>query len=223
MVRIWKILFAISGAFVLAGCIEAPVLLPYPLFVGAYLGGWRLPLKGMPGVRLLLSTLVCTMLLEFGAWLGSYLNNETEPALFHPQLIPDLLSALGVYAAWWLTWWLALRRYRFTAPQVFVTTGLYGVLIEQQGQVFIAGLQAFPLGILMWLFVALAYGSTMALAFFLVRDSFSAERDHWLKYPLAWAGLFVLTMVTSLVWGFVLQFLDIMPPKKFPMQDYPLW
>ncbi len=63
----------------------------------------------------------------------------------------------------------------------------------------------------------------MALAFFLVRDSFTAERDTGWKYPLAWAALFVLTVATSFVWGLILLALDFAPPPKLPMQDFPLW
>lgn len=68
-------------------------------------------------------------------------------------------------------------------------TGLYGVLMEQQGKIFLVGLQAMPAGLILWTFVFVVYGSTMALAFWLVRDSFSETRDHWMKHPLAWLGL----------------------------------
>ncbi len=223
MSRVRKILFAFSGLLVLLGSFSSPVLLPYPLFVLAFLRGWRLPQVGTPAVRLLLSTAICASVLEIGAWLDNYIKNAPDPALLHPQLIPDLITSIGIYAAWWLTWWLMLRRYRFTAQQVFITTGLYGVLIEQQGRIFLAGLGTFPLGMVLWLFVAVAYGSTMALAFFLVRDSFTAPCDRWFKYLLAVGALLILTLATALVWGFVLQLLNIIPPKKLPMQDYPLW
>ena len=223
MPRTWKILFTFSGVLVLFACITSPVLLPYPLFVLAYLRGWHFPRIGTPPVRFLLSTLLCTFVLEFGAWLDNFIRNSSEPALFHPQLIPDLIIGVGIYFTWWLTWWLMRRRYHFTTRQVFITTGLYGILIEQQGKIFLAGLAALPMGFIIWAFVALAYGSTMALAYFLVRDSFTAERDHWLKFPLAWVLLFVLTFITSIVWGLGLQWLNILPPHKLPMWDYPWW
>ncbi len=223
MSRTWKILFAFSGVLVLLACINSPVLLPYPLLVLAYLRGWRLPVSGAPWQRLLVSTLLCTFVLEATAWLDNYLRNNPAPALFHPQLIPDLIYSVGVYGAWWLTWWLVLRRYRFTTLQVFLTTGLYGVILEQQGTIFLAGLAGMPAGLILWTFVAIAYGSTMGLAFFLVRDSFTVARDTGWKYPLAWAALFVLTVATSFVWGLVLLALRFAPPPRLPMQDFPLW
>lgn len=223
MSRTRTLLFALSGALVLLACIGAPVLLPYPLLVLAVLRGWRLPRIGGAGTSLLLSTLLATFVLETGAWGHNYLRDAPQPALFHPQLIPDLIIALGVYAAWWLTWWWMLRKYRFTTPQVFLTTGLYGVLIEQQGKIFIAGLSTMPTGVLLWAFVALAYGSTMALATFLVRDRFDARRDGRWKLPLTWLLLFAMTFATSIVWGLVLQATDAIPPKKLPMREHPFW
>jgi len=223
MTRIQKLLLAFSGILTLLACINSPVLLPYPLFVLAVLCGWRLPKISTPAVQLLFSTLICTLVLETSAWLDNFIRNASPPALFHPQLIPDLISSFGVYIAWWLTWWLILRRYHFTATQVFITTGLYGMLIEQQGKIFLAGLSTLPLGFVLWFFVAIVYGSTMALAFFLVRDSFTATHDGWKKYLLAWGGLFIFTIATSLAWGIILQILPIIPPQKLPMWSYPLW
>lgn len=223
MTRIQKFLFSFSGLLILLASIKSPVLLPYPLLVLAVLRGWHLPKTHPPVARLLFSTLICTLFLEISAWLDNFIKNAPDPALFHPQLVPNLILAFGFYMAWWLTWWLMLRRYHFTAKEIFFTTGLYGVLIEQNGKIFLAGLSTFPLGIALWLFVVIAYGSTMALAFYLVRDSFVATRDTPIKYLLAWGALFIFSITTSLAWGSILQALDIIPPKKLPMWNYPLW
>jgi len=222
-VKTRKILFAVSGVMGLLASLQAPVLLPYPIFVLAVLQNWKLPLNGSLGFRLLISTLLCTLLLETSAWFDNFIRNNPEPALFHPQLIPDLIISIGVYTAWWLAWWMLLKRYQFTPLQIFLTTGVYGIVLEQQGAVFLAGLATMPLGIVLWLFVTIAYGSTMALAVFLIRDSVSAERDTRWKYPLALTGLFVITIITSLTWGTILLILNFAPPPKFPMQEHPLW
>jgi hypothetical protein len=223
MSRTRILLFALSGALVLLTCLDSPVLLPYPLLVMAVLRGWRLPRIGGAGLSLLLSTLLATFVLEIGAWADNFLRGAPEPALFHPQLVPDLMIAVGVYAAWWLSWWWMLARYRFTTAQVFLTTGLYGVLIEQQGKIFVTGLLALPTGLLFWAFVALAYGSTMALATFLVRDRFDAQRETRWKLPMAWVLLFVMSIAISLAWVEILQAIDALPPKKLPMREHPFW
>jgi hypothetical protein len=84
-------------------------------------------------------------------------------------------------------------------------------------------IQSMPKGAVLWLFVFVVYGSTMALAFFLVRDSFTVSRDHWVKFPLAWNALFVFTFATAIVWGFGVDTLHIIPPKKLPLRSHPFW
>lgn len=215
--------FALSGVVMAFACINAPVLLPFPLLVLVCFTGWRLPAGWRPPVRLFVATAGSTLLLETGAWLDNFLRNTPAPALFHPQLIPDLVIGVGVYVAWWLTWWLALRRFAFSTAEVFVTTGLYGILLEQQGKILLAGLKTFPTGLVLWAFVALAYGSTMALAVQLGGAGFPGTRRHWVKYPLTWAGLFLMTYATSILWGFLLAAVGFAPPKRFPMREHPFW
>ncbi|MCX7858821.1 MAG: hypothetical protein N2385_01920 [Chloroflexus sp.] len=223
MKRIQKVLFGLSGILLLLASINSPVLLPYPVFVFVVLRGWCLPKLISPAIRFLFSTSICTLFLEISAWFDNFIRNAPEPALLHPQLIPDLIISIGVYSAWWLAWWLMLQYYHFTTSEIFVITGLYGVIIEQQGAILLAGLSTFPLGAILWVFVATVYGSTMALAFFLVRDSFTVTHNGWVKYPLALGGLVGFTLVTAIAWGIILQTLDIIPPPKLPMWDYPLW
>jgi len=223
MTRIQKYIFTFSGLAGLIASFFSPVLLPYPIFVMAVLRGWRLPKIGAPALQLLLSTSLCTLLLETSAWLDNFLKNSPDPILLHPQLFPDLIMSIGIYSAWWLSWWLILRYFHFSIKAVFFTTGFYGVFIEQQGAVFLSGLSNFPFGIVWWLFVAVVYGSTMALAVFLVRDQINASRNSWIKYPLALGSLFIFTFSTSLAWGAILELIDIIPPPKLPMWDHPFW
>jgi len=213
-----------AGIF-LAGlsALASPTFLPLPVLLLALYFNWRLPPARSAGLRLGLATLIGTFLLEFGAGLNNFVLNEAQPALFHPQLIPDLIISIGVYSAWWLVWWFLLRRFAFRTGEVFWLTGLYGVLIEQLGKVFIAGLQTFPLGLLMWLYVAVAYGSAMGLAHQLAGDAFTAQRRAWWKGLLAWAGLLVTTFATSILWGGLLDLLQFLPPEKLPMRSFPFW
>lgn len=215
--------FMISGITGLIASFFSPVLLPYPVLVLAVLRGWQLPKFGSRAFQLWISTFLSTLLLETSAWLDNYIKNSPNPILLHPQLIPDLILSIGIYTAWWLTWWLILRKYHFTIKAIFFTTGFYGVFMEQQGAVFLSGLSNLPFGVAGWSFVAIVYGSTMALAVFLVRDRFTATRIRWIKYPIALVGLFILTFATSLAWGAFLGLLDILPPPKLPMWEHPFW
>lgn len=219
-------LFALSGLATLAASIGAPVLLPYPLLVASLRWGWRLP-AGIPdGRRLLIATLAACLVLETGAWAHNFIRDAADPALFHPQLLPDLLMAAGFYAGWWLAWWWLLRRWRFTTGEVFTIAALYGVFIEQQGRIFLLGLQTLPTGALLWLFVALAYGSTMALAHVWAggQTAENAARPHgrW-KYPAALAAMCVGSVGLMILWNLPLSWLDAIPPERLPMRSHPFW
>lgn len=221
--RAWWIAAASVGTLVSLG---APVLAPFPLLALSRLRGWRLPERLSPSNRLLLATVVAGLLLETGAWAHNLMRAAPEQALFHPQLFADLLIGFGFYVGWWLAWWLLARRFRFTVREAFVVTALYGVLIEQQGRVFLAGLSTLPAGVLLWLFVALAYGSTMALAWTWAGDPWPPQPGtplRRLKYPLAWIALFVCSTTLIIAWSLPLEALHLLPPKRLPMAEHPFW
>lgn len=228
--------FGLSGLLVGLACIDSPVLLPYPLFVACALFGWRLP-RMRPWLRLLIATLLATGVLETGAWAHNYIRDAAAPALFHPQLFADLLIATGFYLGWWLTWWWRFRRDRYSVAEVFGITAIYGVLIEQRGAIFLQGLATMPLGLALWAFVALAYGSTMALAYALAgsADAFASlaparegrprrpRTARIAKYLLPWLGLFAASTALIVLWNLPIEALDLLPPKRLPMRAHPFW
>lgn len=229
-------LFGLSGLVAALACIDSPVLLPYPLFVACALFGWRLP-RMRPWLRLLIATLLATCVLETGAWAHNFIRDAAKPALFHPQLFADLLIGVGLYLGWWLAWWWRFRRDRYSVGEVFWITAAYGVLIEQQGAIFLQGIATMPLGLALWAFVALAYGSTMALAYALAGgpevfaplapvSSARANRRFAMrvaKYLLPWLGLFVASIALIVLWNWPIEALDLLPPKRLPMRDHPFW
>lgn len=227
-------LLGLSGILVGLACIDSPVLLPYPLFVACALFDWRLP-NMRPWLRLLIATLLATCVLETGAWAHNFIRDAAAPALFHPQLFADLLIGVGLYFGWWLAWWWRFRRDRYSVAEVFWITAAYGVLIEQKGAIFLQGLATMPLGLALWAFVALSYGSTMALAYVLAGgpDVFAplapAPREgrrlalRLAKYLLPWLGLFVASVLLIVLWNLPIEAFDLLPPKRLPMREYPFW
>lgn len=221
--RAWWITAALVGTAMSLG---APVLAPFPLLALSRLRGWRLPERLSPGVRLLIATVATGLLLETGAWAHNLMRAAPEPALFHPQLFADLLIGFGFYVGWWLAWRVVAPRYGFSPAEVFTVTALYGVLIEQQGRIFLAGLSTLPAGALLWLFVALAYGSTMALAWTWAGDPWppppgTPRRRR--KYPLAWIALFACSTTLIILWNLPIEALHLLPPKRLPMAAHPFW
>jgi hypothetical protein len=221
-------LLALSGLVPVIGVVAGnppDPLLMHSLFVLAYFFRHRLTLITPPRpffLRFFSWTLLCGLLLEALAWLSNYVLRDPDPALFHPQLIPDLLIAVGIYAAWGVAWWFGLRRFAFTLPAMYIVVGLYGVLIEQSGAVFQMGLATLPTGALLWLYVFVAYGATMALAYLPFRQLFNASNNRWYKYAVMFIAIFICTFSIFYLWNAGLEALQVIPPKR-PIWEAPLW
>ncbi|MBC8159742.1 MAG: hypothetical protein H7Z42_00865 [Roseiflexaceae bacterium] len=223
-------LFAASGFIPLLALLSAtpdPTLLIYSLFVLLYLLRPRpAPLAYTRGtmLRFGLAIIGCGLLVELLSWTNNFIECAPEPALLHPQLAPDLLLALGFYGAWGLAWLLGLRFFRFDLRQMFITQGLFGILIEQRGGILIAGLLSLPLGIVLWLYVFLVYGSAMGLAAILagIPEHAQARAGSWWKYVLVWIAVLVSSLVFTGLWGALLNPLGLVPAPQ-PICTNPLW
>jgi len=231
--RTSRLLLGLSALLPLPGLIATPhdTMLPiYTLFVAAVFV--RKPLESaaarlrLPrGLAFGLLVLACGLLAETLAWTGSYLAGDPEPALLHPQLAYDLLLSPVVYGGWALAWLLLMRRWQFRLVEVFTLQGLYGVLLEQQGAVLRQGLANLPLGIILWAYVFLVYGSAIGLAYLPFERAYAADgrRRGWIRLPIGFGVLLLMTAVSSFGWGLLLQALHVTVPAPRPILDAPLW
>lgn len=227
-----KIFFIITGIIpillVLFKTAKPDPLLAYSLYSLAYL--LRNPLEKIiraiflgVKIKFFLLFLFFGLTLEFLAWLGNFVQKNPQPALLHTQLFPDLIIATGLYGGLALGWILAFKYFKFSLKQFFIIQGLFGVLIEQQGAIFIQGLLAFPLGILFWTYVFIAYSAPLAVSFMLTeKDLTQSEKDRWYKYPLTLIILGIISTTGIFVWSLLIEALRILPPQKF-IADFPLW
>ncbi len=192
-----------TGVVPLLGLLQEPrqtALLIYTLFAGVMLcrprlvrvaGSWRLPAWLCFALLLWGAGLVAEVL----AWTNEYLARKPEPALFHPQLGPDLLLVSGMFVGWAAAWLAAARWHRYSLWDVFAITGTLGVLIEQNGAVLravVAGLGVNPAqSAIMVAFVFALYGSVPGIAYAMAGARLEgAARRGWLRVPLALALLF---------------------------------
>jgi len=231
--RIAFLLLGLSALLPLPGLLAAPhdTMLPiYTLFVAAVF--LRRPIEAatarirLPrGLAFGLLVLAIGLLTETLAWLSSYLSRAPEPALLHPQLAYDLLLSPVVYGGWALAWPLLMRRWRFSLAEVFVIQGLYGVLLEQNGLIFRQGLATMPLGLLLWVYVFLVYGSAIGLAYLPFEQHYAVEgrRRGWVRLPIALGAMLMVTVVSSLAWMAVLNLLGVNIPPPRPIVEAPLW
>jgi hypothetical protein len=234
--RVSRWLLVASGAITLLGFTSKPpdtMLLIYTCFVLAYC--FRKPLQrwvgslpiGLPWLTLL-SFWAAGSLTESLAWSNNYLKAAPEPALFHPQLIPDLIVGLGFYGGWAGAWWIATRWFRYSIRDAFLVTGFQGIFFEQLGAVFSAMLQLLStnpgLALLFGVYVFLVHGSTVGLSLVPIHHrlmSPTASRSP-LRFPVAIAlmvggaflGAWCIAMGAELFGGL---------PEKRSIVEHPLW
>ncbi|MBA3823926.1 MAG: hypothetical protein H0X24_08525 [Ktedonobacterales bacterium] len=232
--RLPRVLLAISAGIPVLGFVAShnATLLIYTLFAVALLNRQRVTAAfahvRLPGAaKFGGAVLISGWLTECFAWLGSYLNHDKNPALFHPQLIPDLILAIGFYGGWAVAWLLVLRRWQFTLGQVFVTTGLMGIFVEQNGAVIaviIASLGNPLLAALLALYVFAVYGAIMGLPYLLAGKGVpgAGARTGWLKYLAILAGMFFGAKLLFLVVAVVAMALHLIPPRQ-PIWEHPFF
>lgn len=228
-----------SGALPILGLLTGPntSLLIYTTFVVALLA--RRPLERLanvvmrrlllaPEVLLALYIILSGWLTECLAWLSSYIGHDAHPALLHPQLIPDLILAIGFYGGWAVAWLLALWRWRFALPAVFVVTGLMGIVVEQDGAV-VRDIIAVALGnpllaILIALDIFAVYGSIMGLAYLPLASALRERkrRGGWLRFPVVIALMVVGSVIGVALIGLMASHAGLIPPRR-PIWEHPFF
>jgi hypothetical protein len=233
--RLARVLLFLTALIpVLALFSGATVLLIYSLFVFILLF-LRRPLSraavAFPlslAVKFVALTIICGWIAELGAWYENYGRRAPNPALLHPQLIPDLLLAIGLYGGGALAWLLVLRRWRFGLAEVFVTIRLLGIFVEQSGVVIVAIAQSLfvnPLaGLLLAAFVFVVYGPVIAIPYMLLEPQFAgrATRSGWLKFPAVALPMVVFAVTLTAVVGLIASAVGLIPPKQ-PIWTHPFF
>ena len=233
----WKnALLVVSGLVPLLGLFSRPpdtMLLIYTFFVVAFLfrGNLAAFLERLPGhasLNLFILFLISGSLTETLAWIGNFLKGAREPALFHPQLIPDLILGIGFYGGWAIAWMIAFRWFRFTLLEAFVVTGFQGIFFEELGAVFVKMIVVFASNPLQSVFhgfyIFAVHGSVTGLAFApLIRRFDVPHRSrHGVRFPVVIALMVSLAfMGTWLINTCALLFGGL--PAKRSIVEYPFW
>ena len=233
----WKIsLLVASGLVPLLGLLGKPLdMMPliYAVFVVVFLFRVKLSalfehLPGHASLQFFILFLLSGSLTEVLAWISNYLKKVPEPALFHPQLIPDLILGIGFYGGWAIAWLLAMRWFRFNLLEAFFVTGFQGIFFEQSGAVFVEMLSVFAsnplLSILLGVYVFVVHGSVTGLAFApLIRRFDVPHRSrHWVRFPVVIALMVSLAFIgTRLMNTCALLFGGL--PAKRSIVEYPFW
>ncbi len=236
--RLGRLILALSGLVALLFLlVPDTTLLVYALFVVAVFRWPRVEERALSRAAVLHQprpravyalfaglVIVTAIIGESLTWLGEYLKCTPTPALLHPQLIPDLLLGFAFYGGWIVAWLILLRFFQFTVWQVMFIQGVYGILVEQEGQVFIQGLTDLPFGPLGWLYPFAVYAAMVALPFLLVRSLLRQEgkRNGWIKYPIAWLLITLSTLLVFALWFNLVSSLGLIPEHR-PICQSPLF
>ena len=229
-------LFVLSGAIPLLALLASPpqtMLLIYTLFVAAVLLRERIQIDAFRsetrGVAVLgVSVLLCGLVGETFAWANNYLARTDPPILFHPQLIPDLILGVGFYGGWGIAWTIITRRFAFTVREVFCTTGVMGIAVENNLAVLkaiLASLLANPLhAAMLGLYVFAVYGSMAATPFVVLERAITIhrQRSHWIKYPLAVVLMFSCASLLTVLVHLAAKPLGLIPLKR-SMVEHPFF
>jgi hypothetical protein len=221
-------LFVLSGAIPLLALLASPpqtMLLIYTLFVTAILLRELIQVAAFQSNRrasaiLGTSVLVSGLVAETLAWANNYLAATEPPILFHPQLIPDLILGVGFYGGWGIAWMIVTRRFAFTFREVFCTTGVMGIAVENNLAVLktiLASLLANPLhAAMLGLYVFAVYGSMAAIPFVILDRAITSprQRHHWIKYLVAIVLMFVCAWLLTVLVHVAAKPLGLIPPKR---------
>lgn len=229
MKKVGKILFLFSGILALASLLGEPgPLAVYGIFVVVYflktpLSRFVANLPWPVSFKFALLTLFFSLgFLEFLSWYGNYHKCSPNPPLLHPQLGADMILAFAFYGGWVISWLLIVRFFNFSLLEVFITQGIYGVVIEQNGAILLQGLATFPAGLILWIYVFLAYSSPLAIAYLLAENQIKkkGKSNMVIKYLIVLALLYLINMPIGFVWDKVVG--SLIPPKM-PICEKPLW
>lgn len=193
------------------GVSENPMLLIFPMWLVTYL--LRQPLK-----RMVRHVPLSVSFIGFGIFFGlvteslAIINNLSLPPeqriLLSPDPMLDLAYGLFYYTLLIVTWYVLIKAFTYSQTEVFIITGIYGILTEEVGQVFLRIFTVGVYGLLYAIIIAFVYGIFPMLAYMLSEEQLGPKRAglvaRFLVAAVAlfgeWAlyGLFILPRLKQL-------------------------
>lgn len=178
-------------------------------------------MNGKLSLNFIFATIIVGCIAECIFWTFHFLQRTPNPPLLHPQLLPDLILAIGFYGSFGIVWSFLLKRFNYSLKEVFILQGLFGVFLEQKGAVFLQGLAILPVGIILWFFVCIVYGSFIAIPFQLTKPEVSMHNISLVKrLTFTFIGLMFASYILFGIWRMIL--LNFLPDPKF-LGDFPFW
>jgi hypothetical protein len=178
------------------GLSKNPMLLIFPMWIITALE--REPLQRLvrplpAGTTFIGAGLVFGLLTETFAILNNLHLPPEKRILLSPDPLHDLFFGVFYYLLLIVTWYLLIRAFTYSKTEVFVMTGLYGIMTEEVGQVFLRIFRVPVVGLLYALIVAMVYGIFPMLAYMVSEEKLVRPRRANLvvRFLVAAVALFV--------------------------------
>lgn len=174
--------------------LKSPQGLIFPMWILVYLykENFKAVVDRFPlPIAFILSGLFFGLCTESFAILHNIHKPITERILLYQASITgDLLMAFFYYILFIVTWYILLRKIRFSKTAVFIVSGIFGIFSEQGGAV-LYGIFANPfIGSLVAFLVMSVYGIFPLLAYTLTKERFIGGKKPHAKHYLIAAGAF---------------------------------
>lgn len=193
-----RVLWALTLALTAWGlAANDPMMLIFPLWLGVFL--WQNPLRrlvsrftGTSGFWV--SGVFFGLLIEALAVWNNLDTPQEARVLLDPDPLRDLWIGVFYYGFLMAVWWWLLTRVAFSGRQVFVISGLFGILTEEVGGVLLRIFTQPWIGVPYALLVAVVYGVFPYLAWLLAGDRFPPNRP---RAGLKWGVAALLALLVE--------------------------
>jgi len=196
-----KYMLGVSGILLTAIAIpENPMLLIFPMWIFTYLGRVtiRKALRGLPlWATFIGAGVFFGLLTEIYAIAENWSLSPEQQILLSPNPVHDLLFGAFYYFLLIATWYLLVRKLTYSKKEIFLITGLFGILTEEGGQVFIRIFTAPIIGLPYALIISLVYGIFPMLAYMISEEKIEGRPNS--RFAIRF---FVASLVLFLQWAF---------------------
>ena len=185
-------LYVMAFLMTIRGITSNTMLLIFPMWIVAELNRDRLHrlVRNVPlSVAFVGSGLFFGLLTEVFAVLNNLHLPPEKRILISPDPVLDLTYGIVYYAMLVGTWYVLVRGFTYSRPEVFVLSGIYGIMTEEGGQVFLRIFQTPIVGLLYALVVSFVYGIFPMLACMVSEEKLAYRRRSNLFVRLAVAPL----------------------------------
>lgn len=189
-----KILLWALALMLIIFSIKSPMGLVFPMWILAFL--YKEKMRGIVArfprsIAFVVLGLFFGLLTESFAILDNINKSPTERILLSPDPFHDLFLAFFYYLFFSVTWYLLLRKIRFSKKAVFMVSGIFGILSEQGGAIAHGIIANPPSGSLLAFLVMSVYGIFPLCAYMITKERFiGGKRPHIKEYAIAGIAFF---------------------------------